>query len=303
MNANMSMSDKDHPDTDQLIDYSEQPESIKLQSIGLHLAGCAQCRKELRAMVCLRQHAGWISSFEDDDATEIAIEIGDLMHHRLSESKTTELRERIKQNPAELRQALHFARHHVAMNAQMNTMATKRVSTLPLAERVKNRILSFLQFETPVWKLVPVAMVLVTVVALFNDEIFQSTSMQLAKIVHFEDQASIQFVAQDAQPGIGFFANAAQTSERFEGVSISINNDREMAFSWPEITGATSYHLKLQVFKNGETVVLGRVSSKDTNAMVALPETPGQHRYEWVLTGDTINKQSFQATGGFVVTR
>ncbi len=302
MNTNMSMSDKDHPETDQLLDYSQQPESIKLQPVGLHLAACAQCRKELQALANLRQHAGWISCCVDDD-TDLSMEVDDLMHRRLSESKATALRERIKQNPAELRQALHYARHHVAMKTQKSTKATKSTSTMPIAERIKNQFISFLQFETSVWKLVPVAIVLVTVVALFNDNILQPKSMQLAKIVHFEDQASIQFVAQDSQPGIGFFANAAQTNEPFEGVSISMTSDLEMAFSWPEVTGATGYHLKLQVFKNGQTVVLGRVSGKDTKAVVALPETPGQHRYEWVLTGDTINKQSFQATGGFVVTR
>ena len=297
------MNHKDHPETAQLIAYSEQPETIALQAVGLHLASCGSCRKELQAMSDLRQHAGWISINPDKYAEDIAIEVDDLMHRRLSESQATELRQRVKQSPEALRQALHYARHHTAMAAQMSTIANTKNPSLSIIEGIKNRILGCLRFETPVWKLIPVTIVLVTVVTLLNHDLFQSGSLPLAKVVHFKDQASIQFVAQDLQPGIGFFANAMQTSEGFEGVSISMTGDREMAFSWPEIKAATSYNLKLQVFKNGETVVLGRVSGKDNNAVISLSEAPSQHRYEWVLTGDTISKQSFQATGGFVVTR
>ena len=296
------MSGTKHPETEQLIAYSERPESVELQSVSLHLAGCGQCRMDLQALSSLRQHAGWISTGSEDLSVDIAIEVDDLVHQRLSASAAVDLRERIKQNPAELKQALHYARHHTAMKKQVNKAVIK-LPEISLAGRLKQRLTAFLQFETAVWKLIPLTVVLVAVVTLFGESFLQPTSIQLAKVIHFKDQARIQFVTQESQPGIGFFANSAQSSRPFEGVSVVLNNDREMTFSWPVIKDATNFQLKLQVFRDGETVVLGRVSSKDTNAVIRLLEDPGQHRYEWVLTGDTINKQSFQATGGFVVTQ
>jgi len=296
------MSDTKHLETEQLIAYSEQPDLAELHSVGLHLASCGQCRMDLQALSSLRQHAGWISTQSESLSADIAIDVGDLVHQRLSASGADELRERIKQNPAELKQALHYVRHHTAMKKQVNKAADSSPE-ISFVGRIRQRLVTLLQFETAVWKLIPLTVVLVTSAALFSESFFQPAPVQLAKVVQFKDQTRIQFVAQESQPGIGFFANSAQSSRLFEGVSVALNRDREMTFSWPVIKDATSYQLKLQVFRDGETVVLGRVSSEDTNALIRLDEDPGQHRYEWVLTGDTINKQSFQANGGFVVAR
>ena len=296
------MTNTKHPDTETLIAYLEQSEASNLQPVGLHLAGCGQCRKELQALSSLRQHAGWISTDRNEASADISVEVADLVHNRLSGQQAAETRDRIVQNPASLRQALHYARHHAAMKNQVKNVATT-ASELSLFERLRHRITALLQFETPVWKLIPVAVVLVAIVAVFNGVAFEPASPNVAKIVQFEDQNSIQFVAQESQPGIGFFANSVRASKPFDGVSVLLKNNREIVFDWPAIKDAVSYRLKLQVFRNGEIVVLGRVSSKQPHALIQLSEAPGQHRYEWVITGDTIKGQSFQARGGFVVTQ
>ena len=292
----------EHLETEQLIAYSEQPESVKHRDVGLHLASCGQCRKDLDALSNLRRHAGWISTNLTESSDEIEGEMSDLLNNRLSGQAAAELRERIKQNPAMLREALHYARHHVAM--QRNVQAPKvSMKGLSVWGSFKKLIVRSLQFETPVWKLVPVAVVLVAVVTVFGGLQNPGQTLQVAKLVRFDDQPTIQIFAQETQPGIGFFSNTKHTSIPFEGVSVQMQNDQEIVFSWPAIDNAQNYRLKLQVFRNGETVILGRYSGEKTGAIIQLPEPPGQHRYEWVLTGDTINKQSFQTTGGFVVAR
>ena len=109
------MNGVEHPESEQLIAYSEQPESVEHQAVGLHLASCGQCRMDLETSTNLRRHAGWISTNLTELSDEIEGEMSDLLNNRLSGQAAAELRERIKQNPAMLREALHYARHHVAM--------------------------------------------------------------------------------------------------------------------------------------------------------------------------------------------
>ena len=289
-----------HPETDQLVAYSEQPESVQHQTVGLHLAVCEQCRKDLQALSSLRQHAGWISADMTESSDEMHGDVSDLLHDRLSGQAVAGLRDRIKQNPVLLREALHHARHHVAMQHRVRAAEISQKS-YSMLQHVKDLIVRFFQIETPVWKLMPLAVVLVAIVSVFSSLLNPQQNLQVAKLVRFDDQPAIQFVAQESQPGIGFFANAKQTSIAFDGVSVQMKNDREIVFSWPEIKGAINYRLKLQVFRNGATVVLGRITGDKPEGIIKLAEPPGQHRYEWVITGDTIDKRSFQTTGGFVV--
>ncbi|NNE64074.1 MAG: hypothetical protein HKN34_08325 [Gammaproteobacteria bacterium] len=254
---------------------------------------------DLKIMSGLRQHVGRMSIDQSESSDSIEHEMSDLLHNRLDQQAAAELRERVRQNPAMLREALHFARHHVAM--QKNVQEPREPKTKVFWWReVANLIRQSLQFETDVWKMIPVAVVLLAVATVFVDQQRRQPS-QLTRLIEFDSNSSMQFFAQQSQPGIGFFANTRQTSIPFEGVSVTINNDEEIAFSWPAIENAQSYQLKLQVFRNAEAVVLGRYAGKEPGAVIKLSEPAGRHRYEWVLSGDTIDKRSFQTTGGFVI--
>lgn len=295
------MNNAEHPETEQLVAYSEQPESVELQAVGLHLATCGQCRVDLQTMSGLRHHIGRMSIDRSQSPDNIEHEISDLLHNRLNQQTAAELRERVRRNPAMLREALHFARHHVAMQKSVREPEApeRRVRWW---RRVAHVIRQSLQVETAVWKMIPVAVVLLALVTIFVDQQHRQTS-QFARLIEFDSNPTIQFFAQQSQPGIGFFANKRQTSIPFEGVSVTIKNNEEIAFSWPAIENAQSYLLKLQVFRDGETVVLGRYAGKKPRAVINLSEPAGRHRYEWVLSGDTADKRSFQTTGGFVITQ
>lgn len=247
--------------------------------------------------MALRNHAGRIESDSSRDSEQATNEISDLLHGRLTTEEATKLRERIKRDPQLLDQALHYSRHHVAMQNQTQAVETQKPAS-SFRQSFVDTVIRFFQFETAVWKLAPLAAVLIVVV-MFNG-LQRSQERQLPGIVQFEDQSGLVFVAQETQPGIGFFANTRQIAEPFEGVTLHLNSPREIVFSWPEIDGALNYRLKLQVFRNGETLVLGNALSKQPQARIQLQEPLGQHRYEWILTGDTVDKQSFYASGGFV---
>ena len=271
------MNNSEHPETEQLVAYSERPESLQHQSTGLHLASCGQCRIDLETLSKLRRHAAWISTDLPESSDEVMEEISDLLNNRLTQQAAAELRIRIKKNPTMLREALHHTRHHVAM--QRNVQVAKILSSShSWWHRVKSVITQSLQIEAPVWKLIPLAVVLVAVVAVFGNLRQQAQSLQVAELISFDDQPTIQFVAQESQPGIGFFSNTKLTSIPFKGVSIRMLSDEEITFSWPVIDNALSYHLKLQVFRHGETVVLGRYTGKEPTATIKLLERPGQHR-------------------------
>lgn len=292
------MNSIEHPESEQLAAYLANPDLAEQQATGLHLASCTQCRSDLQALASLRQHAPWIASGSNGSPDLIS----DLIHNRLSDEAAVELRSNIKNDPKRLREALHYARHHVAMQKDVEApqISVNEGSFWDTSKRLLARLL---QVETPVWKLAPVAAVLIAGVMLFNGVQNQENTMQVAHIIRFQDQPTIQFVSHEIQPGIGFFANSKQTNKPFGGLSLHMGTDREVVFSWPAIDAATHYRLKLQVFRDGETVVLGRVTSTVPAATILLPEPLTQHRYEWILTGDTDDGHSFQTTGGFVVGR
>ena len=101
---------------------------------------------------------------------------------------------------------------------------------------------------------------------------------------------------------IGFFSQQNAAAEPFAGMQIEIVDSRRLRFSWPEIESASDYNLKLRVFRDGETRLLARKNLDDTRVELELDEDLAQYRYEWVLSGDTLDKRSFQVKGGFVVT-
>lgn len=130
--------------------------------------------------------------------------IFDLLQHRISDPQASNLREQIKQDPKLLRQALHYASHHAAMRRSVATPlpATPADS---IWRKMKQNIGNWLQYQTPVWQVVPVAAVLIAVITVLSIQQQKPQQNQLARLINFEDTPTIQFIAQNAQPGIDFF--------------------------------------------------------------------------------------------------
>ena len=69
-------------------------------------------------------------------------------------------------------------------------------------------------------------------------------------IATFQEVAGLKIITQNAQiPGIGFFNNANGKHESIAGVQVSWLKSEELELTWPPITGAQEYNLKLQKFR------------------------------------------------------
>jgi hypothetical protein len=141
-----------------------------------------------------------------------------------------------------------------------------------------------------------------TVAVLVVNQYYPADKNAQAQIVAFQDKQTLRYASQETRPGIGFFSQQAADAEPFEGMNIELLEGNRLRLSWPEIPMATGYNLKIQVFRDGETRVLARQSSTSAEVELLLEQALTQHRYEWVLSGDTSDSRSFQTNGGFVVT-
>ncbi len=284
----------EHPDDRSIREYLKAPDSGAFDGLRLHLAGCGQCRRRTELTAMLIEQAHWLES----EPCETDPRLADLVADRMEPGQAAQLRAEIKEDPARLRAALHFASHALAMRELGETRRQPEPGTNGLVSLV----VSWLNFEAPVWKLAPIVAVVMTVAILLFDSYPAPGSGGEIRIVAFEDEQLLQFVSQETQPGIGFFSRRNTQTTPYAGVGVEWLDDKRLRLSWPEIVGATGYNLKLQVFRDGETRVLAKRTLAATSVELPLDEPLAQHRYEWILSGNTDDGRSFQADGGFVVT-
>lgn len=288
-----AMNPSQHPADPIMQEYLERPDAAAFEALRVHLAVCGYCRRRAELTALLQNHGEWLESEPVEEDPRLA----ELLAGRLDAARAERLRAELRQDPARLRAALHFASHSQAMragNAALDAPPARRRGW-PATIR------GWLGFEAPLWQSVP-ATALVLALALL---LLQQAALppDAARIVAFDDTPRLQFLSQQSQPGIGFFSQPGSAVESFDGMRIELLGERRLRLSWPAIEAASGYNLKLQVFRDGETRVLARHSLEANSIELQLDEALTQHRYEWVLSGDTRDQRSFQAKGGFVVLR
>lgn len=289
-----AMDPSQHPEDSTIQDYLKTPEAAAFDGLRVHLASCGYCRRRAELTALLQTRGEWL----ENERCEADPRLADLLAGRLDRAQAQQLRAQLQQDPVRLRAALHYLSHAQAMSEidpAAGAPQTRRSG--PLAT-----IRNWLSFEAPLWQTVPV-MALVMGLALL---LLQQAPLRPdadARIVAFDDTPRLQFVSQQSQPGIGFFSQPDSAAESFDGMRIELLDERRLRMSWPAIEAANGYNLKLQVFRDGETRVLARQKLQANSTELQLDEALTQHRYEWLLSGDTRDQRSFRARGGFVVTR
>lgn len=289
-----NMESIDHPQDQLIQDYLKAPQAKAFDELRLHLAACGHCRRRTEVTAMLRDQGHWLES----ERVEADPRVAELLAGKLQPRQASQLKQELKQDPASLRAALHYATHAQAMsgitepdrhNASLWSMCLAQVK-------------SWLNFQAPLWQTAPVVAVVMTVAVLVFNQYSPADRSAQAQIVAFQDKQTLQYASQESQPGIGFFSQQAADAEPFEGMNIELLEGNRLRLSWPEIPMATGYNLKIQVFRDGETRVLARQASNMAEVELVLDQALTQHRYEWVLSGDTSDSRSFQTNGGFVVT-
>ena len=285
----------EHPADQMIQDYLKAPQAEAFAELRLHLAACGHCRRRTELTAMLRDQGHWLES----EAIEIDPRVAELVAGRMDAAQASRLRQEIKNDPAALHAALHYVSHARAMH---EITADKRHAQ-SFSSMARSLLKHWLTFEAPLLQVAPaLAVVLTVAVLMFN----QGDSTQVggqAEIVAFQDSPVLQFAGHETQPGIGFFSQQGANAQPFGGVAIELLADDRLRLSWPEIPGASGYNLKLQVFRDGQTHVLARQTLSSTEIELQLDGPLTQHRHEWVLSGNTRDKRSFQAKGGFVITR
>ena len=289
------MDSSDHPEDQLIQDYLNTPDSNIYAALRLHLASCGYCRQRTEVTARLREQGHWLES----EPAEADPRVTDLLAGNLDSEQARQLQQELKQDPASLRAALHYASHAQAMS-EITAPDQAKVS---LWSMVTARIRDWLNFQAPLWQMAPVVAVVMTVTVLVINQYYPAGQNGKSQIVVFQDNPTLQFASQETQPGIGFFSQQGANARPFGGMSIELLEGNRLRLSWPEIPLATDYNLKIQVFRDGETRVLARQTLSSTSAELVIDEPLTQHRYEWVLSGDTGDTRSFQTNGGFVITR
>ncbi len=285
----------DHPDDQLIQDYLKNPGAAEYGELRLHLAACGHCRRRAELTAMLREQGHWLET----EAAEPDPRLADLVGGRLDAASAQRLRQEIGQDPNALRAALHYASHA----RDMRELAAAPTQRQQPGSGLLGMIQRFLSFEAPLWQTVPALAVVMTVALLLFNQLQPVPGAGEARIVAFQDNPVLRFAGHQTQPGIGFFSQPDIDAEPFGGIGVELLADNRLRLSWPEIPGAASYNLKLQVFRDGESRVLARRTLDSTVIELEFDERLSQHRYEWVLSGNTVDKRSFQSNGGFVISR
>lgn len=288
------MDSSQHPQDQIIQDYLKHPDAAAFDELRLHLAACSYCRRRTEVTAMLREHGHWLEA----EPVTADPRVAELLAGKLDPPQAGLLQAEIKQDPSRLRAALHYASHAVAMRELTASPAPQKSIGAGLLSLIK----SWLNFEAPLWQMAPVVAVVMTVAILLVNQYYPPLTGDAARIVVFDDNPTLQFASQESQPGIGFFDQGVK-SKPFAGVDIELLDGNRLRLSWPEIADANDYNLKIQVFRDGETRLLAKQRLDGNSTELLIDEPLTQHRYEWVLSGDTRDNRSFQSNGGFVVTR
>jgi len=300
----------EHPELEQLKSYLHNIDATEFSSLRLHLAQCSQCRALVEGIMGLQLMSQQPISLqkEEDLLTDHEHQlIADYVDGRLSGAEHQQQKEFIHSNSSALKASLHYASHKSAMDkaslesgSDSSLVTGMATNSNHLWSRLQKKMKALVTFDAPVWLTVPVTAALV---AILSVNLFDYSAPVPAgyTIASYQDHAIIQFRPKDHLPGIGFFANSAQFSEVYDTLKVTVSDDGRFTIQWPPVARAIKYNLRLQMFDQGNKVVLGQVTTEKTSAVIAAQQHGIYHRYEWVLSGETSDNRVFLATGGFVI--
>jgi len=290
----------EHPELDLLKAYLENSAADKFGDIRLHLAQCEQCRSHVNALTDLKTISHQSTCSLDELQHR---KISDYVNNELSPDDRQAQETLIDSDPQAMKAALHYAsqKSFLERSAQLESSSNKTTASKhSFWSSYSEKLISLFSYQTPAWLSVPVSAALI---ALLGFNLFApDKTQQPYTIASYQDNAIIQFRSKDNLPGIGFFSQTESSSESYKGIDITVTQDNQFKFVWPAIANATKYNLRLQVFDQGKKSVIGNISTSQASAIISPKLNDLFHRYEWVLTGDTSENQTFMANGGFVIT-
>ena len=294
-----------HPESEDLNDYLQQPQAQQFSALRLHLASCGECRTQLEVLSSLRQNYPLLQTVSIDEIQQQEIE--DVVNGAgdVSTDNNSAL-EKIKNNSATLKAALHFASHSAAMSEVIQSEAQQHADQpqkISVESGLKSLLTRLFEYQSPVWIPASISAALVMALAVLIIPLVDSPDKVLAdqSIVQYQDNPQIHFRSQDALPGIGFFSRAEEESQPYDGLRVSYIRPGIISLTWPKVDNAKQYKLRLQVIAQGKKNTLAEISTELNQTEIKLNVADINHRYEWTLSGSTRDGKTFITTGGFVI--
>lgn len=280
-----------------------------------HLSQCQDCRAQLSMMSVLQQHYTSLSQrtdLTDDQRQSIYDYLDSINRDRPVDTDVHEVaRALIDSDDDALHEALHYQNNlelEAADKTSPETALTDDgdgVERPGLLTRIGRWLNEVLAVRAPVMGTVAATVTMLAITVMLVAEL--PFSQPDHRVTAYQDDAVITFTEKDKLPGIGFFTQDKARTQAFDDVSIELVQDDMIRISWPVITGAERYNLRLQRINAKDSTLLEEVSTTDNHVLYHLEDDEldrsrsGGKRYEWVLYGNTKDKQRFYANGGFVI--
>lgn len=312
------MNSTSHPNTERLAAYLDRPEDSEFRDLSLHLVSCENCRAQVSALNAVQDELAKIYMTTDQQYTEDDTGLARAMHKQHIEQyiddqlygeEKQKVEMMIEENSRALKAALHYACHSSAMQRELPKFTDQQIPVQPELQAKQNQSVSpnfilsikdWLSLRTPIWLSVPVTAVTTALLVFVLTLNFTPYSRDIT-IASYQDNAVIHFQPKNQPPGIGFFNKALKTTQPYASMQIKLVEKSTIALSWLAVEKAESYTVRLQMFKGGQKIKLGEITTKDTGTEFDGINTDGDHRYEWILSGKTTDAKTFYTSGGFVI--
>ena len=312
------MSSMNHPDSEQLNAYIQDPLGDDYRQLRLHLVACVDCRQQVDLLSNLKTNLLEIEGEQYQHAVSQNDELHEVLQTQLIEkyidgqlNKGEQQRVRgiIKENTQAMKAAMHYASHSARMQrevdgdagslavAEANYHAGYNKSTKPGILTILRR---WLAIRSPLWLAVPTTAAIASLLSIVLIPQLNSGSEKIS-VVAYQDNPVIQFKRTQDLPGIGFFSGANKTTRPYDRITANIFDNNTIQLSWPRVDNAVSYTMQLKIFTNGQQVSVGKFTTTTTQASFRRAANDSGHRYIWGLTGKTGAGELFSAKGGFII--
>ena len=309
-----------HYSKEQLTEYLEQPDSESYTDIRKHLLECSQCRhlvaEIIHAQTLLEEQAGQLSKTSTPLSEADQTLLNKYLNKEFSEAKRKEMRQRIQQDPKLLKASLHQLSHSAHMNKNQRKWAEQSQKT---NRRSMDRYLSgshespqwfalsnlwqrLSQWQLPVWQPALAMSLMIVAVSWLN---FSGSDPQIAQ---FDQSGQLTWTQPGtAAPGMGFFNQAGEIVTEFGPMTIKLQR-KQLMFSWPAVTGASSYHIQVEQMIQGQPEIVGQASSDQSTVAITLNQVQFQQQYRWTLSGEITDDsqqpvRTFATQGQFLLVK
>jgi len=295
------MNEHKHPNSALLDAYTKRPDAEEFRQVSLHLLHCKSCRDQVELSSRLRRQFSTLDSNSLTDEQQAIVD--DFLYWEKSAQDQQRLKQVIRNDPQLLKSALFTLSHQYTKDDAYQP--TERVQ--PQNEELNwlTRLSGWLHWQTSTWVSAGVtALVTMTVTVLLLQPYDSGSNKENeVSIASFQDNPVMRFFPAQQLPGIGFFTGAAQNTSPYQGMHVSANAQQLLELNWPPVENASSYRLNLYRFADGEKTLVQSVETKDTQMRYSLQAEDFDHRFEWVLSGNTTDDEHFVSLGGFVITK